>query len=74
VANESRLEMGFLAYNLLHLIRRFYVRNEKARRSIECIIMRMVKVEARIVYHVRYWYVHIDSAFVLRHQYQAVLG
>jgi hypothetical protein len=73
-ANEARLKMGFLAYNLLHLIRRFYVRNEKARRSIEWIIMRMVKVGARISYHARYWHVHIASAFALRHHYRAVLG
>ena len=73
-ANEARLKMGFLAYNLLHLIRRFYMRSEKARRSIEWIIMRLIKAGARIVYHARYWHVHIASAFVLRRHYQAVLG
>jgi len=74
-ANEARLKMGFLAYNLLHLIRRFYMRdNNKVRRSIEWIIMRLVKVGARIVYHARYWHVHIASAFVLRRYYQAVFG
>jgi hypothetical protein len=41
-ANDARLKMGFLAYNLLHLIRRFYMRSEKARRSIEWIIMRLI--------------------------------
>jgi len=73
-ANEARLKMGFLAYNLLHLIRRFYLRFEKTRRSIERIIMRLVKVGARIIYHARYWHVHIASAFALRHHYRAVLG
>ena len=73
-ANEARLKMGFLAYNLLHLIRRLYVRSEKARRSIEWIILRLVKVGARISYHARYWHVHIASAFGLRHHYRAVLG
>ena len=63
-----------LAYSLLHLIRRFYVQSEKARRPIEWIIMRLVKVGARIVYHARYWHVHIASAFALRHHYRAVLG
>ena len=43
-ANEARLKMGFLAYNLLHLTRRFYMRSEEARRSIEWTIMRLVKV------------------------------
>jgi hypothetical protein len=72
--NEVRLKMGFLAYNLLHLIRRFYVHNEKARRSFDWIIMRLVKVGARISYHARYWHVHIASAFALRHHYRAMLG
>jgi hypothetical protein len=40
-ANEARLKMGFLAYNLLHLIRRFYLWGEDTRRSIEWIIMRL---------------------------------
>jgi len=66
--------MSFLAYNLLHLIRRFYLRFEKTRRSIEWIIMRLVKVGARIIYHARYWHVHIASAFALGHHYRAVLG
>ena len=72
-ANEARLKMGFLAYNLLHLIRRFYLWGEETRRSIEWIIMRLIKAGARIVYHARYWYVHIASAFPLRHHYRAVL-
>jgi len=64
-ANEARMKMGFLAYNLLHLIRRFYLWGEDTRRSIEWIIMRLVKAGARIVYHARYWYVHVASAFPL---------
>jgi hypothetical protein len=73
-ANEARLKMGFLAYNLLHLIRRFYLWGEDTRRSIEWIIMRLVKAGARIVYHSRYWYVHVASAFPLKHHYRSVLG
>ena len=66
--------MGFLAYNLLHLIRRsFYMRSEKARRSIEWTIMMVIKAGARIVYHATYWYVHIASVFPLRYHYRAVL-
>ena len=49
-ANEARLKMGFLAYNMLHLIRRFYLWGEDTRRSIEWIIMRLVKVGVRIAY------------------------
>jgi len=73
-ANEARLKMGFLAYNLLHLIRRFYLWGEDARRSIEWIITRLVKVGVRIVYHARRWHVHVASAFPLGHHYRAVLG
>jgi hypothetical protein len=32
-ANQARLKMGFLAYNLLHMIRQFYVWGEEVRRS-----------------------------------------
>jgi hypothetical protein len=35
--------LGFLAYNLLHLIHRFYLWGEDARRPIEWVIMRIVK-------------------------------
>jgi hypothetical protein len=73
-ANEARLKMGFLAYNLLHLIRRFYLWGEDTRRSIEWIIMRLVKAGARIVYHARRWYVHVASPFPLAHHYRAVLN
>jgi len=58
-ANEAMLKMGFLAYNLLHLIRRFYLWGEDTRRSIEWIITRLVKAGARIVYHARRWHVHV---------------
>ena len=74
MARAVRLKMGFLAYNLLHLIRRFYLWGEDARRSIEWIITRLVKAGARIVYHARRWHVHVASAFPLGHYYRAVLG
>jgi hypothetical protein len=66
--------MGFLAYNLLHLFRRLYMRSEKARWSIEWMIMRLVKVGGRIVYHAPYWHVHIASALALRHHYRLIFG
>jgi hypothetical protein len=73
-ANGVRLKMDFFAYNRLHLIRRFYLLGEDMRRSIEWIIPRLVKADARIVYHAGYWYVHVASAFPLGHHYRAVLG
>jgi DDE family transposase len=73
-ANQARLKMGVLAYNLLHMIRQFYVRGEEVRRSIDWLIKRLIKVGARISYHARRWYVHVASAFPLAHHYRAVLA
>jgi hypothetical protein len=46
-ANQARLKMGILAYNLLHMIRQFYVWGEKVKRSVEWLIKRLIKVGAR---------------------------
>ncbi len=72
-ANQARLRMGVLAYNLLHMLRQFYVWGEEARRSIEGLIKRLIKVGARVSYHARRWYDHVASAFPLAHHYRAVL-
>lgn len=47
--------MGVLAYHLLHMIRHCYVWGEKVKRSIEWLIKRLIKVEARVSYHARRW-------------------
>ncbi len=73
-ANEARLKMGVLAYNLPHLIRRFYLLSEEVRRSIEWLIRRLIKVGAKVVYRGRIWPVHVASAFPLAHHYRAILG
>ena len=73
-ANQARLQMGVLAYNLLHMIRQFYVWGEEVKRSMDWLIKRLIKVGARISYHARRWYVHIASAFPLAHHYRAVLA
>ncbi|MBM4295245.1 MAG: hypothetical protein FJ126_10130 [Deltaproteobacteria bacterium] len=72
--SQARLKMGVLAYNLLHMIRKFYVRGEDVRRSIDWLIKRLIKVGARVSYHARRWYVHVASAFPLVHHYRAVLA
>ena len=72
--NQARLKMGVLAYNLLHMIRQFYVWGEEVRRSIDWLIKRLIKVGARISYHARRWYVHVASAFPLTHHYRVVLA
>ena len=62
-ANEARLKMGVLAYNLLQIIREFYVWGEPVKRSIDWLIRRLIKVGARVTYHSRRWYVHVATAF-----------
>jgi hypothetical protein len=73
-ANQARLQMGLLAYNLLHMIRQSYVWGEEVRRSIDWLIKRLIKVGARVSYHARSWYVHVASAFPLAHHYRSVLA
>ncbi len=73
-ANQARLKMGVLAYNLLHMIRQFYVWGEEVKRSMDWLIKRLIKVGARVSYHARRWYVHVASTFPLAHHYRAVLA
>lgn len=73
-ANHARLKMGVLAYNLLHMIREFYLKDEEVKRSIEWLIRRIIKAAARVAYHGRRWWVHVASAFPLAHHFRAVLG
>ena len=72
-SNEARLKMGLFAYNFLHLLRKFYTRGEGVRRSVEWMIIRMIKVGAKFAYHARRWQVQVASAFPLRHHYFAVI-
>jgi hypothetical protein len=73
-SNQARLQMGVLAYNLLHMARQFYVWGEEVKRSMEWLIKRLIKVGAKVSYHPRRWYVHVASAFPLSHHYRAVLA
>ncbi len=73
-ANEARLLMGVIAYNLLHLIRRHYMKGEIVRRSLEWMIRRLIKVAAKVSYHARRWHVHVSSSFPLSHHYRAVFA
>ena len=72
-SNEARLKMGLLAFNLLHLLRKFYIRGEGVRRCVEWLIRRLIKVGAKVSYHARRWQVQVSSAFPLRHHYLAVI-
>ena len=47
-ANQARLKMGILAYNLLHLLREFYLGDEEVKRSIEWLIRMIIKAASRI--------------------------
>ena len=72
-ANEAGLKMGVLAYNLLHILRKFYVRGEGGvRRSIEWLILRLIKVGARVSCHARHSYVNVSKAFPLAAHYREV--
>jgi hypothetical protein len=73
-ANQARLLMGVPAYNLLHMLRQFYLSGEEAKRSIEWLIKRLIKVGAKVVYHGRKRQVQVASAFPLAHHYRAVFG
>ena len=73
-ANQARLLMGVLAYNLLHMLRQFYLMGEEVKRSMEWLIKRLIKVGARVAYHGRSWQIHVASAFPLARCYRAVLG
>ena len=72
-SNEARLKMGLLTYNLLHLLRKFHIRGEGVRRSVEWLIRRLIKVGAKFSYHARRWQVQGSAAFPLRHHYLAVI-
>jgi len=72
-ANQARLMMGVMVYNLLHMIRQFYVWGEEVKRSMDWLLKRLIKVGAIVSYHARRWYVHVASAFPLAHHYRAVL-
>lgn len=67
-ANQARLLMGVLAYNLLHMLRQFYLAGEEIKRSMEWLI----KVGAKVAYHGRRWHVLVASAFPLAGHYSAV--
>ncbi len=73
-ANQARLKMGAVAYNLLHMIRDFHLKVEDVKRSIEWIIRRIIKAASRISYHGRRWWVHVASSFPLAHHYRDVFS
>jgi hypothetical protein len=73
-ANQARLLMGVLAYNLLHMLREFYLKGEEVKRSMEWLIKRLIKIGAKVAYHGRYWLIHVASAFPLAHHCRAVFG
>jgi hypothetical protein len=53
VANQDRLLMSLLAYNLLHMLRQFYLVGEEVKRSMEWLIKRLIKVGAKVAYRGR---------------------
>jgi hypothetical protein len=62
-ANQARLLMGVLAYNLQHMLRQFDLDGEEVKWSIELLIKRLIKVGAKVAYHARMWHVDVASGF-----------
>jgi len=54
------------------MLRTFYVRGEDVRRSIDWLILRLIKVGSRVSYHARKWHVHVSTAFPLAYHYREV--
>ena len=73
-ANQARLLVGRLAYNLLHMIRDTAFWGQSVKQSIDSIIRRLVKVGAKVAYHAGTWYVHIASAFPLARYYTIIFA
>ena len=42
-----------MSYNLLHMLRQFYVKGEDVRNYIEWLIRRLIKAGTRVSYHAR---------------------
>ena len=63
-----------LAYNLLYLMREFYLGEEEVKRSMDWLIKRLIKVGARVAYYGRGWLVHVASAFPLGDHYREVFA
>ena len=68
-ANQSRVKMGLLACNLLHLLREFCMEGEEGKKSLNWLIRRVLKIASRVSYHSRYCWERVASAFPLRHYY-----
>jgi len=73
-ANQVRLLVGVLAYNLLHMLRHFYLHGEEAKWSIERLIKHLIKVGAKVAYLAGRWHVHVAPDFPLVPHYRAVFG
>ncbi len=73
-ANQAQVLMGDLPYNLLHMLRQFYLRSEEVKQSIDWLIKRLIKVGAKVACHGRMWQVHVASYFPLARYYQTVPG
>ena len=75
-ANQARLLVGCLACNLLHMIRDAAFWGESVKPSIDSVIRRLVKIEARVVYHTSRGveYLHVASAFSLARYYRILFA
>jgi hypothetical protein len=56
---QGWLPMRVLAYNLLNTLGQFYVMAEEVKRSMECLIRRLIRIETKVAYHGQTWHVHV---------------
>jgi hypothetical protein len=75
-ANQARLLVRCLAYNLLHIIRDAAFCGESVKPSIDSIIRWLVKVGARVIYHTSrsVEIFHVATAFPLARYYHILFA
>jgi len=77
--NKIGFTAFFLTFPVASVVRFFYkillpIVMKTAGRSIEWIIMRLMKVGAKVAYHAKYRHVHTAATFPLRHHYWSIFG
>jgi len=70
----TRLLMGCIDCNLLHVFRSFHLTSEEVRRSRGWIIKRLIKVGAKAAHHGRRRHAHGASVFPPARHYETVFG
>jgi len=73
-ANEVRLALSLLAYNLGNLWRRLALPRRIENWSLTSLQQRIVKTGGRLVKHARYYWLHLAESHLNRRRFGAMLG